>query len=105
MAKSHNRSPTSPRSTLPLPAARHINRGENNDSLSATKMKVSAEIAGDENVRPAGLWSTVRLARQIERESRVWFMEFVEKVLESGMRKQSLGQGLMIRQRQFYSFF
>ncbi|KAJ4916507.1 hypothetical protein Rs2_02057 [Raphanus sativus] len=36
---------------------------------------------------PSGLGNTVRLAKEIENEAANWFMEFIEKALEKGMKK------------------
>ncbi|KAJ0247615.1 Uncharacterized protein HA466_0160520 [Hirschfeldia incana] len=36
---------------------------------------------------PSGLQNTARLAKEIEKEAANWFMEFIEKALEKGMKK------------------
>ncbi|KAF2556812.1 hypothetical protein F2Q68_00014041 [Brassica cretica] len=36
---------------------------------------------------PSGLVNSVKLAREIEKEAANWFMEFIEKALEKGMKK------------------
>ena len=36
---------------------------------------------------PSGLGNSVKLAREIENEAANWFMEFIEKALERGMKK------------------
>ncbi|CAH2033739.1 unnamed protein product [Thlaspi arvense] len=36
---------------------------------------------------PSGLGNTVRLSKEIEKEAANWFMEFIEKALEKGMKK------------------
>ncbi|XP_058195248.1 uncharacterized protein LOC131311710 [Rhododendron vialii] len=44
----------------------------------------------DENKKPAtccGLGNTIKLGRQIETEAGNWFMEFLEKALETGLKK------------------
>ncbi|KAF8081029.1 hypothetical protein N665_0909s0016 [Sinapis alba] len=41
---------------------------------------------------PSGLGNTARLAKEIEKEAANWFMEFIEKALEKGMKK-SKGTG------------
>ncbi|KFK44453.1 hypothetical protein AALP_AA1G258800 [Arabis alpina] len=47
--------------------------------------------SNDENKNPAAplsrLGNTVRLAQEIENEAANWFMEFIEKALEKGMKK------------------
>lgn len=47
--------------------------------------------SNDENKNPAappsGLGNTARLAKEIEKEAANWFMEFIEKALEKGMKK------------------
>ncbi|XP_050132916.1 uncharacterized protein LOC126608944 [Malus sylvestris] len=56
--------------------------------------KLSLETIGenDENKKPASaslssLSNTIRLSEQIETEAGNWFMEFIEKALETGMKK------------------
>ena len=54
--------------------------------------------SNNENKNPSaspplsGLGNTVRLAKEIENEAANWFMEFIEKALEKGMKK-SKGTG------------
>ena len=36
---------------------------------------------------PSGLGNSVKLAKEIENEAANWFMEFIEKALEKGMKK------------------
>uniref|UniRef100_A0A1J3JWI9 Uncharacterized protein n=1 Tax=Noccaea caerulescens TaxID=107243 RepID=A0A1J3JWI9_NOCCA len=48
--------------------------------------------SNDENKNPSsaplsGLGNTARLAKEIEKEAANWFMEFIEKALEKGMKK------------------
>lgn len=47
--------------------------------------------SNDENKNPAasssGLGNTARLVKEIEKEAANWFMEFIEKALEKGMKK------------------
>lgn len=47
--------------------------------------------SNDENKNPAapssGLGNTARLVKEIENEAANWFMEFIEKALEKGMKK------------------
>ena len=55
--------------------------------------KLSLEAIGenDENTKPCSLRSlssTIKLGNQIETEAGNWFMEFLEKALEMGMKKQ-----------------
>ncbi|XP_010551564.1 PREDICTED: uncharacterized protein LOC104822139 [Tarenaya hassleriana] len=57
----------------------------------ALKQKSSGKVlkADDENKNPtsSGLSNTIRLAKEIESEAANWFMEFLEKALEKGMKK------------------
>ncbi|PON98943.1 hypothetical protein TorRG33x02_051800 [Trema orientale] len=55
--------------------------------------KLALETIGenDENTKPGtccGLSNTIKLGKQIETESGNWFMDFLEKALETGMKKQ-----------------
>lgn len=56
--------------------------------------KLSLETIGenDENKKPAStsfssITNTIKLGKQIETEAGNWFMEFIEKALETGMKK------------------
>ena len=54
--------------------------------------KLALETIGenDENSKPGScsLSNTIKLGKQIETESGNWFMDFLEKALETGMKKQ-----------------
>ncbi|PON59336.1 hypothetical protein PanWU01x14_160850 [Parasponia andersonii] len=54
--------------------------------------KLALETIGenDENSKPGtcGLSNSIKLGKQIETESGNWFMDFLEKALETGMKKQ-----------------
>lgn len=62
---------------------------------------VEAVGENDENSKPggsccntkSGLSNTIKLGKQIETEAGIWFMEFLEKALETGMKKQQRGDG------------
>ncbi|XP_030511540.1 uncharacterized protein LOC115725986 [Rhodamnia argentea] len=58
--------------------------------------KIALESIGenDENKKPAscGLSNTIKLGKQIEAEAGKWFMDFLEKALEAGLKK-SKGAG------------
>ncbi|XP_009110080.2 uncharacterized protein LOC103835647 [Brassica rapa] len=43
--------------------------------------------SNDENKNPSGLGNTARLAKETEKEAANWFMEFIDKALEKGMKK------------------
>lgn len=53
------------------------------------KLNLEAISENDENKKPATcrLSSTIKLAKQVETEAGHWFMDFVEKALETGMKK------------------
>nr|KYP66168.1 hypothetical protein KK1_012452 [Cajanus cajan] len=47
-------------------------------------------VENDENKKPGGscsLSNTIKLGRQVETEAGNWFMEFIEKALETGLKK------------------
>jgi hypothetical protein len=54
-------------------------------------LKQQQKRSNDENKNPAvslsGLGNTARLVKEIEKEAANWFMEFIEKALEKGMKK------------------
>ncbi|KAJ4823303.1 hypothetical protein Tsubulata_026953 [Turnera subulata] len=54
-----------------------------------TKLPLEAITENDENRRPASssLSNTIRLGKQVESEAGNWFMDFLEKALENGMKK------------------
>ncbi|XP_010533114.1 PREDICTED: uncharacterized protein LOC104808945 [Tarenaya hassleriana] len=59
---------------------------------AALKQQSSGKVlkSNDENKNPAsggGLSNTIKLAKEIENEAANWFMEFIEKALEKGMKK------------------
>ena len=53
------------------------------------KMPLEPIGENDENKKPVAcsLGNTIKLGRQIETEAGNWFMEFIEKALEKGMKK------------------
>ncbi|XP_050208200.1 uncharacterized protein LOC126657538 [Mercurialis annua] len=56
------------------------------------KFPLEAINENDENKKPAGncsLSNTIRLGKQIESEAGNWFMEFIEKALENGMKNKA----------------
>ncbi|PIN13022.1 hypothetical protein CDL12_14367 [Handroanthus impetiginosus] len=58
--------------------------------LRSSTMNQKATIENDENKKPASscsLSSTIKLGKQVETEAGNWFMEFLEKALEKGMKK------------------
>ncbi|KAL8035805.1 hypothetical protein ABFX02_12G119800 [Erythranthe guttata] len=81
---------------------------------STTKATAAAAAAlekttseNDENKKPAssssssscGLYSTIKLGKQIESEAGLWFMEFLEKSLEKGTRKTKGGAAAELENR------
>lgn len=55
------------------------------------KMALESIGENDENKKPGGccsLSNTIKLGKQIETEAGNWFMEFLEKALETGMKKK-----------------
>jgi len=55
-----------------------------------TKMPLEPIVENDENKKPGGscnLSNTIKLGKQIETEAGNWFMEFIEKALETGLKK------------------
>ncbi|XP_027362817.1 uncharacterized protein LOC113870425 [Abrus precatorius] len=55
-----------------------------------SKMPLEPIVENDENKKPgscSSLSNTIKLGRQIETESGNWFMEFIEKALETGLKK------------------
>ncbi|KAL0795380.1 hypothetical protein Bca101_066757 [Brassica carinata] len=51
------------------------------------KLRLNDENKNPSAAPPSGLGNTVRLAKEIEKEAANWFMEFIEKALEKGMKK------------------
>ncbi|XP_022159134.1 uncharacterized protein LOC111025563 isoform X2 [Momordica charantia] len=79
---------------MPLPTA---STSSNSSSMS---MNMSSSGENDENKKPqavampipppswcCSLSNTIKLGKQIETEAGKWFMEFIEKALEAGMKK------------------
>jgi len=63
---------------------------EKKGSTPFTKMPLEPIIENDENKKPGGscsLSNTIKLGKQIETEAGNWFMEFIEKALETGLKK------------------
>lgn len=63
---------------------------EKKGSTPLTKMPLEPIVENDENKKPGGscsLSNTIKLGRQIETEAGNWFMEFIEKALETGLKK------------------
>ncbi|KAF5726746.1 Leucine-rich repeat-containing protein 50 [Tripterygium wilfordii] len=57
------------------------------------KLSLEAITENDENKKPAcssSLSSTIKLGKQIQTEAGNWFMEFIEKALEAGMKKSKV---------------
>ncbi|KAL3819218.1 hypothetical protein ACJIZ3_005123 [Penstemon smallii] len=65
--------------------------GKHLRSSTLTTQKVNFENENDENKKPvsfsSSLSNTIKLGRQIENEAGNWFMEFLEKALENGLKK------------------
>lgn len=59
------------------------------------KLPLEAISENDENKKPAScsLNNTIRLAKQIKTEAGNWFMDFLEKALENGMKKSKNSAG------------
>ncbi|KAM7468637.1 hypothetical protein LguiB_016199 [Lonicera macranthoides] len=69
---------------------KHTRSSNLNQKLFSDRKGGSTE--NDENKKPAasggsGLSNTIKLGKQIENEAANWFMEFLERVLEKGMKK------------------
>ncbi|KAK6922175.1 Protein of unknown function DUF936, plant [Dillenia turbinata] len=63
---------------------------ERRRSTPLGKLPVETTIENDENKRPAGsctLSNTIKLGKQIENEAGNWFVDFLEKALEMGLKK------------------
>lgn len=63
---------------------------EKKGSTPLTKMPLEPIAENDENKKPGGscsLSNTIKLGKQIETEAGNWFMEFIEKALETGLKK------------------
>ncbi|KAG5059274.1 hypothetical protein JHK87_000303 [Glycine soja] len=63
---------------------------EKKGSTPLTKMPLEPIVENDENKKPGGscsLSNTIKLGKQIETEAGNWFMEFIEKALETGLKK------------------
>ncbi|KAK6931065.1 Protein of unknown function DUF936, plant [Dillenia turbinata] len=63
---------------------------ERRGSTPLGKLPVETTIENDKNKRPAGscsLSNTIKLGKQIESEAGNWFMDFLEKALERGLKK------------------
>ncbi|CAA2958230.1 Hypothetical predicted protein [Olea europaea subsp. europaea] len=73
-------------------------RSSNLNEKASSATKIAAPESGtenNENMKPASSCSvlnTIKLGRQIETEAGNWFMEFLERALENGMKK-SKGTG------------
>ncbi|KDP26579.1 hypothetical protein JCGZ_17737 [Jatropha curcas] len=67
----------------------------NQKSSRGQKLALEAISENDENKIPANgsLSNTIKLGKQIETEAGNWFMEFIEKALENGMKKSSKADG------------
>ncbi|KAI4328248.1 hypothetical protein L6164_020619 [Bauhinia variegata] len=62
---------------------------ERKGSTPLVKLPLEPIGENDENKKPTScsLSNTIKLGKQIETEAGNWFMEFIEKVLETGMKK------------------
>lgn len=65
---------------------------EKKGSTPLAKMPLEPIGENDENKKPTsaascGLSNTIKLGKQIETEAGNWFMEFIEKALETGLKK------------------
>ncbi|KAL2347302.1 hypothetical protein Fmac_001302 [Flemingia macrophylla] len=63
---------------------------EKKGSTPLSKMPLEPIVENDENKKPGGscsLSNTIKLGKQIETEAGNWFMEFIEKTLETGLKK------------------
>ncbi|XP_047182410.1 uncharacterized protein LOC124848697 [Vigna umbellata] len=63
---------------------------EKKGSTPLPKMPLEPIVENDENKKPGGscsLSNTIKLGKQIETEAGNWFMEFIEKALETGLKK------------------
>ncbi|XP_019171183.1 PREDICTED: uncharacterized protein LOC109166744 [Ipomoea nil] len=64
--------------------------------------QADSSVENDENKKPggasiSGLSNTIKLGQQIEDEAGNWFMEFLEKALEKGMKKPKVPQSLLLK--------
>jgi len=62
-----------------------------NDILEKKGSTLEPIIENGENKKPVAcsLSNTLKLGKQIETEAGNWFMEFIEKALEAGLKKTS----------------
>lgn len=67
----------------------NLNQKANSDRLGGKMPVEAATIENDENKKPgsSSLSNTIKLGKQIETEAGNWFMDFLEKALEKGMKK------------------
>lgn len=65
------------------------NQKEVLEKKGSTKMPLEPSVENDENKKPVSgsLSNTIKLGKQIETEAGNWFMEFIEKALEAGLKK------------------
>ncbi|KAG1342759.1 putative Transcription factor bHLH162 [Cocos nucifera] len=68
-------------------------RSSVNQKASSDRKGVDA-VANDENEAPtSSLGSSIKLAKKIQNEAALWFMEFLEAALESGLKKTKGSMG------------
>ncbi|XP_061359651.1 uncharacterized protein LOC133303708 [Gastrolobium bilobum] len=62
---------------------------EKKGSTPLAKMPLETVVENDENKKPVSgsLSNTIKLGKQIETEAGNWFMEFIEKAFETGLKK------------------
>nr|GMD95547.1 Peptidyl-prolyl cis-trans isomerase FKBP4, N-terminally processed like [Ipomoea batatas] len=71
--------------------------------LLLQQQQAESSVENDENKKPggassiSGLSNTIKLGQQIEDEAGNWFMEFLEKALEKGMKNPKVPQSLLLK--------
>nr|GLL49936.1 uncharacterized protein LOC109166744 [Ipomoea trifida] len=71
--------------------------------LLQQQQQAESSVENDENKKPggassiSGLSNTIKLGQQIEDEAGNWFMEFLEKALEKGMKNPKVPQSLLLK--------
>lgn len=77
-------------------------KGSSTTTTTLTKLPLEPIVENDENKKPASsscssLSNTIKLGKQIETEAGNWFMEFIEKALEAGLKKTKEASGGDVR--------